>query len=1078
MRTVRLRTGARSGEVPPTDASHYKGVEMFRRLALATAAVLILTGGIAAPSVASPPTPDVGDRLAVYSGTVDLAGLGEIVQLGVDRREVVTTPSPDGSGLVDVQVILSGGQVDALAARGVDLQIQADPSAQRRTIESTAGVFRMYSGEGGIQEELMAQAAAYPEIAEFRVIGTTEKGQDIGAVRVTKDVKKAKDGKKPTTVYVAAQHAREWITPEMVRRLLDLYLTSYGTDERITDLVDDTELWFVPVANPDGYDHTFQDGQRLWRKNLRDNNGDREVSFGDGVDLNRNSATRWGYDNEGSSPNPASDTYRGPSPASEPETQALDNLFGAITPQFMINYHSAAELLLYGIGWQVATPSPDDVIYEAMVGDDAQPAVAGYDPDISAELYTTNGDLDSHMQEAHGTLGFTPEMSTCEAAVASVPDDEWDFDDCQYLGFDFPDDENLIQAEFEKNIEFALAVAESAIDPDDPVSVVDRDAEDFRLDSFAVSYGDPQTVGVWAKRALQAKEMHYSINGGKAQKAAVSEWTGGERYGFENDDYYAEYRGEVKGAKPGDSVEVWFTGTATAKDLPKGQKAGKVESEHFTYAVAQDTGNSVLVVANEDYTGVNPEENPSTVGPKYVEAHVAALQANGVTPDVWDVDAQGVPHDLGVLGHYDAVLWYLGDNRLTQDPEDALIRYGNNELPDLAVAERQQYLTLAMRDYLNEGGKVAYAGETTAYYGLGGSLFGGIYYGLDGYPEQECVVTADPYADCLLLADDFTQYWMGAYDRAALQAEGVVGTSEPLEGFEALFGGPATEANPIDEVGAFTPTSDILPVGEFPQFESWAAADYTDVTGRIIAAEGELAAAATHVDDGYQRIGRTFDLTGLTAADTPRFEAQIAYDTEPGYDNVIVEIHTVNEDDWTTLADLNGRTSTTPPTECEAGFYIGQHPQLEHYLTLGDPCLNTGSTGEWNAFTGSSGGWVPVAFDLSEYADSQVEVVVSYVTDPSTAGAGLIVDDTRLVVNGQPTEEDGFESGFVAWSVLGPPEGSADNLSDFEIADGLGDVVAVTATPDTLLFGFGLEQLGSDEARIDVVARILAHFAD
>ena len=39
-----------------------------------------------------------------------------------------------------------------------------------------------------------------------------------------------------------------------------------------------------------------------------------------------------------------------------------------------------------------------------------------------------------------------------------------------------------------------------------------------------------------------------------------------------------------------------------------------------------------------------------------------------MTPDVWDVDAQGVPHDLGVLSHYDAVLWYLGDNRLTQDP--------------------------------------------------------------------------------------------------------------------------------------------------------------------------------------------------------------------------------------------------------------------------------------------------------------------------------------------------------------------------------------------------------------------------
>ena len=97
--------------------------------------------------------------------------------------------------------------------------------------------------------------------------------------------------------------------------------------------------------------------------------------------------------------------------------------------------------------------------------------------------------------------------------------------------------------------------------------------------------------------------------------------------------------------------------------------------------------------------------------------------------------------------------------------------------------------------------------------------------------------------------------------------------------------------------------------------------------------------------------------------------------------------------------------------------------------------------------------------------------------NPGTGGAGLIIDDTRLVVAGEPTGEDGFEDGFVTWTVLGPPEGTAANASDFEIADGLGDVVAVTATPDTLLFGFGLEQLESDAARTDVVARMLAHFA-
>ena len=166
----------------------------------------------------------------------------------------------------------------------------------------------------------------------------------------------------------------------MTRRLLHHVLDNYGTDPEITNLVNTTELWFVPVANPDGYDYTFTAGNRLWRKNLRDNNGDGQITAGDGVDLNRNFAYKWGYDNEGSSPDPSSDTYRGPGPNSEPETKALDRLFRRIGFEFFINYHSAAELLLYGVGWQVSTPTPDDEIYEAMVGDDANPAVPGLRP--------------------------------------------------------------------------------------------------------------------------------------------------------------------------------------------------------------------------------------------------------------------------------------------------------------------------------------------------------------------------------------------------------------------------------------------------------------------------------------------------------------------------------------------------------------------------------------------------------------------------------------------------------------------------------------------------------------------------
>ena len=60
-------------------------------------------------------------------------------------------------------------------------------------------------------------------------------------------------------------------------------------------------------------------------------------------------------------------------------------------------------------------------------------------------------------------------MSTCEAASDSVPGDEWEAEDCGSI-FEFPDDEALVQAEFSKNIPFALSVAKSARDPDDPVS--------------------------------------------------------------------------------------------------------------------------------------------------------------------------------------------------------------------------------------------------------------------------------------------------------------------------------------------------------------------------------------------------------------------------------------------------------------------------------------------------------------------------------------------------------------------------------------------------------------------------------
>jgi hypothetical protein len=1053
-----------------------------RRRISAIVAVGVLVSGLGATSAgATPSAPGTSTAAAqaqgegsydVYVGKVDARDLAAVRATGLDPHEMDIAATPDGQA--EVEVVLSEDQATELADQGVDLElkeIDGQSAAELSTVQAAEGfeVYRTYGGAGGIKEEFEQIAADNPDIVKLVTIGQSVNGQDIIAIKVTSRANQVRDGRRPATLYSSAQHAREWITPEMNRRLAHHIVDNYGTDPTITDLVNRTELWFVPVANPDGYDFTFEPGNRLWRKNLRDNNGDGVITAGDdGVDPNRNYATKWGYDNEGSSPVFGSETYRGTAPASEPETQALDGLMRRIGFEFQINYHSAAELLLWGTGWQVSTPTPDDVIYEAMSGDDANPAIPGYDPDISAELYTTNGETTEHAHNTYGTLAFTPEMSTCETISESDPNDEWDPADCP-SSFSFPDDEELIQAEFEKNIPFAIATAQSALDPDDPVSVVGLETPDFLVDTFDTSYGDPQPVAVTARRSLRNLQLNYSVNGGPATSASVSEWDGGERYGGESDVYYAEFRGEVTGTAPGDSVEAWFSG------VKPGQ--GPVQSDHFTYTVASD-GGQVLIVANEDTNGVNPVYPPGTTA-KYVDDYAAALDANGVTHQTWDVDTQGVPHPLGALGHFDAVVWELGDNRLTQDPEDELTdTFLFGPLPDLAVAERQQFLTLAVRDYLNDGGKLLHTGETAQYFGLLGSSIGGIYYGLDGAPEEDCVVTEDFFSDCLLLGDDFSQYYLGAFARTPFaNPVGVAGTGNPLEGAAANFGGPAVEDNPLDEAGAFTLTSDLLPPDEFPLFAGAGSSTYLGAGGvnPFGPFEGERYAKGVHADGSYMRLTRTIDLSAVAAADLPALEFALSFSTELGYDNVIVEAAPSGTDQWTTLPEAGGLSDSVPPTECEAGFLLDMHPFLLNYLTPGNPCGATGTTGAWNRMTGDSGGWQQVAFDLSAYAGGSVDVSISYVTDPASGGIGTFIDDTRVTAGGAVLDADGFESDTSLWTIQGAPAGSPVNQGDFEFSDVPIEVAASVTTEDSVLLGYGIEQLATPAEQADFVGRIMQH---
>ena len=91
--------------------------------------------------------------------------------------------------------------------------------------------------------------------------------------------------------------------------------------------------------------------------------------------------------------------------------------------------------------------------------------------------------------------------------------------------------------------------------------------------------------------------------------------------------------------------------------------------EHFTYRVHDDIGGDVLILAVEDVTGINPAQ-PGFTSAKYADEMAAALTAAGRTSDVYDFDTQGrePPHHLGVLSHYDAVLWETGDDIILRAP--------------------------------------------------------------------------------------------------------------------------------------------------------------------------------------------------------------------------------------------------------------------------------------------------------------------------------------------------------------------------------------------------------------------------
>jgi hypothetical protein len=197
-------------------------------------------------------------------------------------------------------------------------------------------------------------------------------------------------------------------------------------------------------------------------------------------------------------------------------------------------------------------------------------------------------------------------------------------------------------------------------------------------------------------------------------------------------------------------------------------------------------------------------------------------------------------------------------------------------------------------------------------------------------------------------------------------------------------------------------------------------------------------------EPAYKRLTQTIAVPAGGAT----MSFQVNRDTESDWDFFFVEERTAGADDWTTLADVNGHTSQATGA-CPFNYW-DINPFLEHYVTPvlvdeGDPttpdddfyvCDPVGTSGSWNAISGSSDGWETWSVALSDDAGAprQVEVSFAYASDGFIQGRGVIIDEI-VVSTGQGST--GFEADGNAldgWTTPPAPEGSEPNQNTWLVS--------------------------------------------
>jgi hypothetical protein len=348
-------------------------------------------------------------------------GWADVVLNGAkDVTTLTSTGLPFSTRIADLRTAYAAARAADKAYRA-KVGVAGSPLPSGRTTYRTPDEY---------QSDMKALVAAHPDRVRPVVIGKTYQGREISGVEIADNV--AGDDGRPTYFLMGAHHAREWPSAESAMEFATM-MADQASDPRIAQLLKTERVVVVPIVNVDGFtssrgalDPADTSGDPADVLNLveavappggtfayRRKNCDGEISGPTtpceltwGVDNNRNYGNLWG--GPGSSSDVTSQSYHGPGPRSEPETQAVWNYARTHQVTFLMTLHTVAALVLRPPGLHDAGLAPDETRMKEI--GDAMGKAAGYTSQYSWQLYDTAGTTEDDTYAATGGFGYTIEI--------------------------------------------------------------------------------------------------------------------------------------------------------------------------------------------------------------------------------------------------------------------------------------------------------------------------------------------------------------------------------------------------------------------------------------------------------------------------------------------------------------------------------------------------------------------------------------------------------------------------------------------------------------------------------------------